>query len=346
MQAAWLLLLQRYTGQPTVAFGATVSGRPSELQGIEQQIGLFINTLPVIASPRAEQHGQPWLQRGAGAEPGPARARTHAAVRYSALGRAGRRGAVRHMLVFENYPVSEALEGRPERADVSATSDNHEQTNYPVDPRGRAVGDTWPCTSVTTRALFPDEADRAPGRALAALLRDGECAAATALGELNLLDAAKTEQQVSRLERHRRRLTRWSARCTSASKRRRWRTPEAAALVFAEQTLTYAELNAQANRLAHRLIAAQGVGAEVLVGIARRAFAGNGGRPAGDPQGRRRLRAAGPGVPARAPGPTCSRTAACALLLTQPSSARRSCRLPPGTTAICLDGRLHLAAKA
>ncbi|WP_137984267.1 condensation domain-containing protein, partial [Pseudomonas viridiflava] len=42
LQAAWLLLLQRYTGQSTVAFGATVAGRPTELPGALQQIGLFI----------------------------------------------------------------------------------------------------------------------------------------------------------------------------------------------------------------------------------------------------------------------------------------------------------------
>ncbi|MBN0002414.1 hypothetical protein JTL74_34775, partial [Pseudomonas aeruginosa] len=45
VQSAWLLLLKRYTGQDTVCFGATVAGRPMELPGIEQQVGLFINTL-------------------------------------------------------------------------------------------------------------------------------------------------------------------------------------------------------------------------------------------------------------------------------------------------------------
>ncbi|NLA03827.1 hypothetical protein GTA07_29640 [Rhodococcus hoagii] len=50
VQAAWLLLLQRYTGHDSVTFGATVAGRPTQLQGIEQQIGLFINTLPVVAA--------------------------------------------------------------------------------------------------------------------------------------------------------------------------------------------------------------------------------------------------------------------------------------------------------
>ncbi|WP_265923424.1 condensation domain-containing protein, partial [Cupriavidus nantongensis] len=55
VQAAWLLLLQRCTGQPCVAFGATVAGRPAELPAAQQMLGLFINTLPVIASPRPQQ---------------------------------------------------------------------------------------------------------------------------------------------------------------------------------------------------------------------------------------------------------------------------------------------------
>ena len=44
------------------------------------------------------------------------------------------------------------------------------------------------------------------------------------------------------------------------------RTPTAIALTCAGETLTYSQLNARANRLAHRL-RAQGVGPEVLVGL-------------------------------------------------------------------------------
>ncbi|WP_410969189.1 AMP-binding protein, partial [Salmonella sp. SAL04284] len=43
------------------------------------------------------------------------------------------------------------------------------------------------------------------------------------------------------------------------------RSPEAPALVFGEQRLSYGELNRRANRLAHALIA-RGVGAESLIG--------------------------------------------------------------------------------
>ena len=45
------------------------------------------------------------------------------------------------------------------------------------------------------------------------------------------------------------------------------RSPNAIALVFADQALTYSELNARANRLAHALIA-RGVGPEVIVALA------------------------------------------------------------------------------
>ncbi|MBM7773069.1 amino acid adenylation domain-containing protein/non-ribosomal peptide synthase protein (TIGR01720 family) [Actinokineospora baliensis] len=47
VQAAWALLLARTLGRQDVVFGATVSGRPADLPGVESMIGLFINTVPV-----------------------------------------------------------------------------------------------------------------------------------------------------------------------------------------------------------------------------------------------------------------------------------------------------------
>ena len=44
-------------------------------------------------------------------------------------------------------------------------------------------------------------------------------------------------------------------------------TPEAIALIFGEETLTYREFNRQSNILAHRLIEL-GVGPGILIGIA------------------------------------------------------------------------------
>ncbi len=47
VQAAWAMLLGRLTGRDDVVFGVTVAGRPPEVAGIENMVGLFINTLPL-----------------------------------------------------------------------------------------------------------------------------------------------------------------------------------------------------------------------------------------------------------------------------------------------------------
>ncbi|MDQ2789723.1 MAG: amino acid adenylation domain-containing protein, partial [Actinomycetota bacterium] len=46
VQGAWALLLSRYSRQRDVVFGTTVSGRPTELAGVESMVGMFINTVP------------------------------------------------------------------------------------------------------------------------------------------------------------------------------------------------------------------------------------------------------------------------------------------------------------
>ncbi|MEU5002660.1 condensation domain-containing protein, partial [Streptomyces sp. NPDC021622] len=47
VQGVWALVLGGLTGRDDVVFGATVSGRPPEVSGVESMVGLFINTLPV-----------------------------------------------------------------------------------------------------------------------------------------------------------------------------------------------------------------------------------------------------------------------------------------------------------
>ncbi|WP_062393759.1 non-ribosomal peptide synthetase [Gordonia phthalatica] len=48
LQLGWAVFLSRLTGNQVVTFGETVSGRPSDLPGVESMIGLFINTLPAV----------------------------------------------------------------------------------------------------------------------------------------------------------------------------------------------------------------------------------------------------------------------------------------------------------
>jgi amino acid adenylation domain-containing protein/non-ribosomal peptide synthase protein (TIGR01720 family) len=47
VQAAWGLVLARLSGRQDVLFGASVAGRPTELNGIEGTVGVFTNNIPV-----------------------------------------------------------------------------------------------------------------------------------------------------------------------------------------------------------------------------------------------------------------------------------------------------------
>ncbi|MGI8503349.1 MAG: condensation domain-containing protein [Hassallia sp.] len=62
VQAAWALLLSRYTAEADVVFGITVSGRPPDLVGVELMIGLFINTLPLRVQVPADTSILDWLK--------------------------------------------------------------------------------------------------------------------------------------------------------------------------------------------------------------------------------------------------------------------------------------------
>ncbi|WP_306356552.1 MULTISPECIES: non-ribosomal peptide synthetase [unclassified Nocardia] len=55
VQAAWALVLATLTDREDVVFGAVVSGRPPQLDGVDDMIGLFVNTIPVRVRFDAEQ---------------------------------------------------------------------------------------------------------------------------------------------------------------------------------------------------------------------------------------------------------------------------------------------------
>ena len=264
VQAAWLLLLQRYTGQATVAFGATVAGRPADLKGIEQQIGLFINTLPIVATPDPVLSVSAWLQQ---VQSQNLALREHEHTPLFEIQRwAGQGGEALfdNILVFENYPMSEALErGAPEALRFSSVV-NHEQTHYPL-TLAVALGETLELHYGYGHEYFSAAAVEQISGHFAQLLESLTHAAPhTALGELAMLGtserlallgspvavAAVAEEPVHRL-----------------IERRVAEAPEAVALLFAGEHLTYGQLNASANYLAERLME-QGVGPDVRVGVA------------------------------------------------------------------------------
>ncbi|KRP71473.1 pyoverdine sidechain peptide synthetase [Pseudomonas paralactis] len=265
IQAAWLVLLQRHSGQSVVTFGATVAGRPADLVGVEQQIGLFINTLPVICAVDDQQCVAHWLQ-AVQAQNLALREHEHTGL-YDIQRWAGQGGEALfdNILVFENYPVSKALEQSGGSGIRFGLPDSREQTSFPLTVLVD-VGDTLSVQFSFARAYFAASTVQAFGRhlvnVLQAMLQGGQ----QRLGDLTMLDVTERQQM----------LQDWNAterdyplqQCVhQLIEQQVARTPDAAAVVFAGQRLSYSALNRRANCLAHRLIEA-GVGPDVLVGLA------------------------------------------------------------------------------
>ncbi|MFO2466427.1 amino acid adenylation domain-containing protein, partial [Pseudomonas sp. 15FMM2] len=265
VQAAWLLLLQRCTGHDAVVFGSTVAGRPADLAGIEQQLGLFINTLPVVAEPKPQYTVGQWLQ-AVQAQSLVLREHEHTAL-FDIQRWAGHSGDALFdtLLVFENYPVSAALEQGAPAGLVFGPVANHDQTNYPL-TLGVTLGASLALHYNFDTRYFRASTIEAIDGYLRSLLEQLCIRGERTLGELSLL--SQEQRQVLVHE--------WNASATPYPLERCVhqliedqvrRTPEAAALVFGDTQLSYREMDRRANQLAHQLIGL-GVGPDVLVGLA------------------------------------------------------------------------------
>ncbi|WP_007509240.1 non-ribosomal peptide synthetase [Pseudofrankia saprophytica] len=101
-QFAWAVLLGRLTDRRDVVFGATVAGRPEQLTGVEDMVGLFINTVPVRArldTASTVRQGCADLQRRV------VGMRAHGGVGLAALQRlSGHPELFDTLMVFQNAP--------------------------------------------------------------------------------------------------------------------------------------------------------------------------------------------------------------------------------------------------
>ena len=260
IQGAWLLLLQRFTGQRRVCFGATVAGRPASLPQAGSMLGLFINTLPIVQAPRPEQTVQAWLAelQAANLE---VREHEHASLadiqRWA--GQAGR-SLFDSIVVFENYPVDERLEEVVDGALRFGPATGRDVTNYPMDLAVN-LGQTLSIEFLYLRNRFT-EASVASIRAGFERLLEGLLAAPEQpLGRLAML-AAQAPQAGNALSPQGQAMP-LLARLQEHARQR----PQAPALVCGDECLSYAELERRANQLAQVLLA-RGVLAESRVGVA------------------------------------------------------------------------------
>ncbi|WP_347556843.1 non-ribosomal peptide synthase/polyketide synthase [Robbsia sp. KACC 23696] len=265
VQAAWAMVLQRWTGQASVVFGATVSGRPVDLAGTEQLLGLFINTVPVITSPRGDAVLGDWLS-ALQAQGVASQEQAHTPLfdiqRWSG---AGSEGLFDTLIVFENYPVDAALRETAPGGLVFGAVGYREETNYAL-TLGVTLGARLAVAATSARTAI---AATSVARMLAQMQRVLDAfvsgGASVRIREIALLDDAARAHLLT--------LGRNDALSVPTRlvheriRRQAELTPDAIAIVYGDARLTYGELEQRANRLAHRLVA-RGVGPEVRVGIA------------------------------------------------------------------------------
>ncbi|MFJ9890726.1 amino acid adenylation domain-containing protein [Streptomyces sp. NPDC091287] len=263
VQSAWGVLLGRLTGRSDVVFGATVSGRPADIEGIESMVGLFINTLPVRVR---IDHGASWTQLLTAVQDQQAALLDHHHLPLSAVQEPTKvTGELFDTLVvFENYPLDS--DGMTEETGGIRITDvtGQDATHYPLT--------LFPTPGRTLRLRLgyrPDRYDRDRAQELLD----------TFLHVLEQIEAdpslpvartrALTPGQLRTV------LTDWNdtaapAPATSVPELFAAAVaadPAATALVTGDGPLTYGELDARANRIA-RLLGELGVGPEVRVAVA------------------------------------------------------------------------------
>ena len=261
LQALWGILLGRLSGRDDVVFGVTVAGRPAEIAGIESMVGLFINTLPLRLKLSPGQPLSALLRR---TQESQSQAMAQQYVGLAEIQQAAGLGELFDtLLVFENYPVDrESLAADAGGLRLGAVR-GHDATHYPLSLMVR------PGERLALRLDYrPDLFDRgsvaALGERLIRLLEGAVAAPDRSIGALPILSGSERETIVSL----------WNATARAVSPAtlpalfaaQALRTPDAVALVFEDRRLSYAELEAHSNQLAHRL-RALGVGPETVVGL-------------------------------------------------------------------------------
>ncbi|KDM91475.1 non-ribosomal peptide synthase/polyketide synthase [Photobacterium galatheae] len=257
---AWAQVLARTSGQDSVVFGTVLLGRMQAGEGAESAMGLFINTLPLrmdLDSRSIEEAVRQAHQRLSGLL-----AHEHASLALAQSCSGVTAGAPLFSALL-NYRHNEG-ENLPLPDGVTLVTAN-ERTNYPF---VLCVDDGMDSLSLTAQVIEPIEASRVcryMQQALTVLVNALADTPDLPAYELSVLP----DDEFDLLVNH------WNATAQTDEhpvclhqrfEAQAARTPKAAALVYQEHTMTYEQLNAEANQLAHALIA-RGVGPDSLVAL-------------------------------------------------------------------------------
>lgn len=263
IQGAWALLLSRYSGEKNVVFGVTVSGRPISLANVESMVGLFINTLPVRVQVSEETLLLPWLQQLQNQQVELEQyiyTPLFDIQEWSEIPRGT--PLFESIVVFENFPIDNSLKeytGSIKMTDIQTIG----ITNYPLTIIAIPTSKLLLKITYNSNRFLADTITRMMGH-FKTLLESMLAGKTQKICELSILTQAEQQQLLD-----------WNNTQTDYPKgicihqlfeKQVERAPDAVAIVFGAQQLSYQELNCRANQLAHYLISL-GVKSEVLVGI-------------------------------------------------------------------------------
>jgi natural product biosynthesis luciferase-like monooxygenase protein len=264
VQGAWGLLLSRYSGEDDVVFGATRACRRSAPIDAANAVGVFINTLPVRVNTAGNPALLPWLRqlRESQVQVRDFEHTPLASVLEWSEVEAGK-PLFDSIVVFDGETLTTAMR-RMGPAWKKREFELIEQTNFPLTLYGYGERE------MSFKLAYDREAfdDAAIARLMAhfgTLLEQMAERPEQSLGALSMLPAAERDRL----------LYGWNETTADypkdlcihqAFEARAARTPDAVAVVFRGQRLSYRALNERANRLARRL-RGMGVGPDTLVGI-------------------------------------------------------------------------------
>ena len=263
IQGAWALLLSRYSASNDVVFGATVSGRPPELIDVDQMVGLFINTLPVRVILKPRQTVLHYLRALRDSQ------LTRDEYAYTPLVEihrcsevATRQALFDSIVIFENYPVDQALDQQAEVLQIDQIQ-VLEQISSPLTLMA-SPGDNIPLKLFWDTSRFEGAAMHQLCEHLSHLLAAiPKCSQGTlAHWQDELLSQDERQHLTDDLNPRSVHLADHSVAFPELFTRQVSRTPQAPAVSFNGQTLTYEDLNDRVNTIAQRLLelgATQGV---------------------------------------------------------------------------------------
>jgi amino acid adenylation domain-containing protein/non-ribosomal peptide synthase protein (TIGR01720 family) len=262
VQGVWAVLLGWLTGRADVTFGATVSGRPTELPGVERMIGLLINTVPVRVN---VDFAEPFGTALARLQERQTDLLAHHHLGLTDIQRlAGAGELFDTLLIFENYPVDSDTLAVSDGELRVVNADSRDATHYPLTVLAAVSPDRMRITFSYRPDVLTEGKVNAFGARFVDLLSALIAEPERPVGRFDPLSATDRDNVLRAWNDTAHEVA--SARLPELFEAQVARTPDQPALTSGEHTLTYAELNERANRLAHLLVE-RGAGPDRFVAL-------------------------------------------------------------------------------